>query len=212
MTSRLKNLKQRDLALISIAVTLFGSLTVTGLIKLGVDRIRPDEGKTPESVAFRHLPDTARVWSFGVSRPLEPAEEARLLETVDAFLEGWKAHGHPLAAARDWRYGRFLLVAVNDRVVPPSGCSIDALIRSLKKLEKELGVEMVGGAPVWYREGGPDGEIRRVSRPSFKAAAERGRVTALTTVFDLSITRLGELREGKWELPAGKSWHGRFLV
>lgn len=173
--------------------------------------IRPDAGETPEARPFRHLPDTARLWIFGASRALEPVEEARLLEAVDAFLEGWKAHGHPLAAARDWRYGRFLLVAVNDRVTPPSGCSIDALVGSLKRLERELDVELVGSHPVWYREGGPEGEIRRVSRPAFKAAAEQGRITPLTTVFDLSITRLDELRAGYWELPAGQSWHGRYL-
>jgi hypothetical protein len=160
---------------------------------------------------FRHLPDTARLWTFGVSRPLEPGEESRLLGVVDRFLEGWKAHGHPLAAAREWRYGRFLLVAVNDRVTAPSGCSIDALIRELKGLEKELGVEMVGGSPVWFREGGPGGEIRRLSRPAFKAAAEAGKVTPNTVAFDLSLTRLAELRAGKWELPAGRSWHARYL-
>jgi len=163
------------------------------------------------SSPFRHLPDSARLWTFGVSRPLDSGEERELLAAVDGFLEEWKAHGHPLAAARDWRYGRFLLVAVDDRVTPPSGCSIDALVRTLKGLEEELGVEMVGAGPVWYREGGSEGDIRRVSRSDFKAAADEGRVTAQTVVFDPTLTRLAELREGKWELPAERSWHGRFL-
>lgn len=161
---------------------------------------------------LERLPDSARLWIFGVSRPLSGDEEARLLGAVDAFLEGWKAHGHPLAAAREWRHGRFLLVGVDERVEPPSGCSIDALVRTLRELEESLGIEMVGGAPVWYREGGSGGEIRRASRPDFRAAASEGRITRETPVFDLSITRLGELREGRWELPAGESWHRRYLA
>lgn len=160
---------------------------------------------------FRHLPDSARLWTFGVSRPLEPGEEKALLDAVDGFLEEWKAHGHPLAAARDWRHGRFLLVAVDDRVTPPSGCSIDALVRTLSALEGTLGVEIVGGGPVWYREGGADGDIRRVSRSDFRTAAEEGRIDQSTMVFDPSLTRLGDLRAGKWELPAGSSWHARYL-
>lgn len=160
---------------------------------------------------FDALPDSARLWTFGVSRPLADDEEGRLLEAVDGFLAGWKAHGHELAAARDWRYGRFLLVAVDDRVTPPSGCSIDALVRTLKELEGQMGVEIVGAAPVWYREGGPEGEVRRVSRPEFRKAAERGEITAETVVFDPTLTRLGDLRRGKWELPAGESWHARLI-
>lgn len=166
-----------------------------------------DAGTDP----FAPLPDSARLWTFGVSRPLAEEEERRLLSTVDRFLEGWKAHGQPLAAARDWRLGRFLLVALDERVEPPSGCSIDALVRTLRGLEGELGIEMVGGAPIWYREGGPDGPVRRIDRPGFKAAAARGEIGGDTVVFDPSLTRLGELREGRWELPARRSWHQRLL-
>ncbi len=162
-------------------------------------------------MSFPHLPDSARLWIFGVSRPLDAREEERILNEVDAFLENWKAHGHPLAAAKEWRLGRFLFVAVDERVTPPSGCSIDALIRALTKLEDELSLELVGGAPVWYREGGEEGPLRRVSRAEFKEEAARGRVSGETVVFDLSLTRVGELRAGKWELPARESWHGSYL-
>lgn len=160
---------------------------------------------------FSLLPDSARLWAFGVARPLSPDEQSILLSEVDAFLDGWRAHGHPLAAAREWIYERFLLVAVDDRVTPPSGCSIDALVHLLRELESRLETEIVGGASVWYREGGTEGEIRRVSRPEFKRLAKEGRVTASTVVFDLALTRLGELQEGKWEVPAGESWHRRYL-
>jgi hypothetical protein len=166
----------------------------------------------PGTDPFEPLPDSARLWTFGVSRPLTDGEARRLLVEVDAFLEGWNAHGRPLSAARAWRFGRFLLVALDDTVTPPSGCSIDALVRTLREMEDELGIEMVGGAPVWYRHGGPEGPVRRASRPEFRAAAARGEITGDTIVFDPALTRLGELREGKWELPARECWHSRLLA
>lgn len=171
---------------------------------ISLDDVRTNAQGDP----LAHLPDASRLWTFGVSRPLSPQEEARLLEEVDHFLAQWKAHGAGLAAARDWRYGRFLLVVVDERVTPPSGCSIDALVRRLKGLEAELGVEMVGGGPLWYRE---DDEVRRVSRQEFRRLAGEGRITEETVVFDPALTRLGEEREGKWERKAGEGWHARLL-
>lgn len=157
---------------------------------------------------FADLPDTARLWVFGASRPLADTEEAKLLSQVEAFLEGWKAHGHPMAAAHEWRERRFLLVAADDRVTTPSGCSIDALVRRLRDLERELEISLVGSAPVWFRDG--DG-LRRVGRSEFKRLAVAGDVTADTVVYDMSVTRLGALREGRWKTRAGSSWHARYL-
>lgn len=157
-------------------------------------------------VPLSRLPDSARAWAFGASRALTPEEEERLLQVVDSFLVGWKAHGTPLHAGREWRRGRFLLVAVDDERAPPSGCSIDALVRSLKELQEELGVALVDKAPVWYTDGD---EVRAVSRSEFRALADRREVAPETRVFDLSLTRLGQVREGCFELPARESWHGK---
>lgn len=157
-------------------------------------------------IDFHRLPDDARLWTFASSRPLTGAEEAALLREVDDFLEGWKAHGTPLTAARDWRYGRFLLVAVDERTAPPSGCSIDAMVRVLKGLEERLDATLVDYASVWYRG---EGELRRTSRPEFSARARDGDVHLDTVVFDTTVTRVGDVRRGRWECPAREAWHAR---
>lgn len=164
---------------------------------------------TTVSTTLDPLPDEARLWVFGSDRPLEEDEESRILETVDRFLAQWHAHGEALAAAREWRHRRFLMVGVDERVTPPSGCSIDALVRELKGLERALDVTLVDGGAVWYREGGPEGSIRRTDRPGFQALVEEGRVDPETVVFDGGLTRVKELRDGKWERPARDGWHAR---
>ena len=164
------------------------------------------DARTPD--LLHPLPDDARLWVFGSDRPLTGDEEALLLERVDHFLDGWKAHGRPLAARRWWAYGRFLLVGVDESVAPPTGCSIDARGRTLREVEEITGLHLLEKADIWFRHGG---EIHQVSRASFRAVGSQGDVDGETIVFDPALTRVGELRAGKWERPAAQGWHGRLL-
>ncbi|MEZ4422471.1 MAG: hypothetical protein R3E98_03620 [Gemmatimonadota bacterium] len=153
------------------------------------------------------LPSASRVWVFGTERALEPAEERSLLDAVDAFLSDWRAHGHPLRCAREWREGRFLLVGVDQASEPPSGCSIDAFVRSLKALEARLGVGLVGHGAIFYRT--PDGDIERVERSTWRARRAEGAVGADTPVFDLTLTEKAQADEVGLERPASETWVGR---
>lgn len=157
-------------------------------------------------VPFESLPHDARVWIFASGRPLDADERGRLLEIVDAFLAQWKAHGAPLAAARDWRYERFLLIGVDESAAGASGCSIDAMVHQLGGLERALGVELLDHGPVLFRK---DDRIERLPRRLFADLARRGDVTPETIVFNNTVTRMADVREGRWETPAGSSWHGK---
>ena len=159
-------------------------------------------------VEFDALPGHARLWVFAAERDLTAVERQRLLQTVDNFLNDWQAHRHPLTSARDFRYDRFLLVAVDEVAAGVSGCSIDALVRAIKQLEATLGVRLVDHGPVLYRD---DGRIVRVARDEFAELARAGRVTPATPVFDNTVTRVEDVRAGRWDGPASAAWHGRAL-
>ena len=159
-------------------------------------------------ISFDELPPDARLWIFAAGRPLSADEQTRVLGAVDAFIEQWSAHDRPLTTARDLRHDRFIFVAVDERAAGASGCSIDALVRQMKGLEATLGVELVNHGPVLYRDGGG---IARVERHEFIELAEAGRVDPGTVVFDNTLTTVGAVREGRWEVPAGESWHKALL-
>lgn len=158
------------------------------------------------TVSFAQLPDHARLWVFASARPLVPGESERLLAAVDAFLDTWHAHQVPLTCARDWRHDRFLLVGVDEQAAGVSGCSIDALVRTMKALGHDLGVNLLDHAAVFYREGD---QVRRLDRDAFAEAAEAGEVSPQTTVFDNTVGTVGQLRAGEWERAAATSWHQR---
>lgn len=158
-------------------------------------------------IPFDTLPDDARLWVFPAREPITGPDAHRLLERVDAFLADWQAHGHPLTVGRDWRDDRFLLVAVDERSEPPSGCSIDAFVRVLKALEDELGVRLTDHGGVFYRAAGD--AVVSASRPEFAELARVGDVSPDTTVFDTTVTRLSLARGPGFELPAREAWHQR---
>ena len=155
---------------------------------------------------FELLPDSARVWVFAAARPLEIEEREALLAEVDAFLDEWNAHRVPLDCGRDFRHDRFLIVGVDEEAAGVSGCSVDALVRTMKRLGQQLGVELIDNASVFYRDGD---NVRRVSRDDFADQVAQGTVTADSTVYDNTVPTVGALRSGGWEAPASRTWHGR---
>lgn len=155
---------------------------------------------------FHSLPADARVWVFAASVPLDADQQSVLLQRVDRFLDGWNAHGHPLTGGRQWRDDRFLVVGVDERTAPPSGCSIDALHRILLDFEAEHHLRLTDHADVYYRR--DDGAVERASRPDFARMARADDVALDTVVFDATITRKGDLDE-RFEVPAGAAWHRR---
>ena len=157
-------------------------------------------------IAFDQLPPDARLWIFAAERPLSAMESSRVLEETDGFINEWMAHGVPLRAARDLRHNQFVLVGVDERAAGVSGCSIDALVRRMQQLESALGLELINNGPVLYREGEA---VVRVSRDRFAELAAAGTVGPNTRVFDNTLTRVGDLLAGKWEVKAGDSWHAR---
>jgi hypothetical protein len=157
-------------------------------------------------IAFNQLPPDARLWIFAAERPLSAVESSRVLEETDTFINQWMAHGVPLSAGRDLRRDQFVLVGVDERAAGVSGCSVDALVRRMQQLESVLGLELVNNGPVLYREGEA---VVRVSRDRFAELAAAGTVGPNTRVFDNTLSRVGDLLAGRWEVRAADSWHAR---
>jgi hypothetical protein len=154
-------------------------------------------------VAFDTLPDASRIWTFGSDRALSEEQSTALLKGVDEHLVDWKAHGAPLTVGRQLRDERFLVVAVDQSTAGASGCSIDGLFRVLQRLESELGVALLGGGRVFYRD--EHGKVQSTTRDQLPALSESGAITKNTVVFDTTITDLGQWRS-RFEQRAKDSW------
>ncbi len=155
---------------------------------------------------FPALPDAARVWVHPTTAPLSDHTQTAVLDQLTAFVDGWTSHENPVRGGVTVLYDRFVVLAgIRTDGEDPSGCAIDDASRALSAAADAHDVEWVPSLHVLYRT--DDGAVAAVSRSTFQARAEDGAVTTDTTVFDPSVTRLGAVRHGAFEQPAGQSWH-----
>ena len=159
-------------------------------------------------VPFDRLPDDARTWVFGADPALGTDASAQLLVAVDEYLAQWHAHGAPLTVGRSLTDGRFLTIAVDQHTAGASGCSIDGMFRLLQQLERALGVALVGGGRVYYRDA--NGAVQCVNRDEFSVRAANNDISRDTTVYDTTVGSLGAWR-AHFARPAGSSWHAQFM-
>jgi hypothetical protein len=159
-------------------------------------------------VRIEGLPDNARTWVFGADKAIKAPASDTLLQEVDGFLSQWNAHGSPLTVGRDWKYGRFLTIAVDQSTAGASGCSIDGLFRTLKGLEPKLEASLVTSGLIFFRD--EKGVIQSVDRDQFTALGAEGKIAPGARVFDPTVTTLGEWR-ARFELNVADSWHAKLL-
>jgi hypothetical protein len=157
---------------------------------------------------FHTLPPSSRLWIFAADRMLSPSEIATANAYMTNFLTSWKAHGADVEAGFELQHSRFLLVASTNAMADPSGCSIDAMTRAVRELGQQLGVNFMPGANIYYMSGSA---VEAVDRPTFKQLAKQGTIGDQTTVFNTMVTSIEEMQSGKWQLPAGESWHRQLI-
>jgi hypothetical protein len=120
-------------------------------------------------------------------------------------MERWQAHGAPVSGVYGTVHDRFLVIAETPDGATPTGCSIDSMKGEIGSLEKLLGTRLQDGGRIYFRD--PDGSVATATRPEFKALVQAGRITPDTEVFDLTLTRLGDLRPGTFSKAVKDSWH-----
>ncbi len=156
---------------------------------------------------FEYLPDESRIWIYQANRKLSDNEVRFIKEKTAVFLENWTAHGQDLEAGFEIKYNRFIIIGLNQQNASASGCSIDASVKFIQSLEKELGVDLLDKMNVTFYNGE---FIAHKSLPDFKKMAKARSISKDTIVFNNLVTTKAEYLTS-WEVPAKDSWHSRFI-
>lgn len=158
-------------------------------------------------VDFKTLPDTSRVWIYQCSRSFSASELQEVEQELKTFIAAWTAHGSELKAGFELPYNRFIILALDQSVTAASGCSIDASVHFIQRLEKKYEVSLLDKMNVSYKQGE---FVAYKSLVDFKKMAKQKAVSAKTIVFNNLVANKGEYLE-HWEVPASESWHSRFM-
>jgi hypothetical protein len=157
------------------------------------------------TTSWQHMPDDAHLWVYPAGRRLSGQEQQTILEEVEAFLQGWRAHGKPLRAAAVVVDDYFLLIAVDPNHEPPSGCSIDAQVGFIRQLAQRHGLAFLERGQVYFRNAG---SIESLPLSALKEAIAAGRLTAESPVY-----RHEAAVKAAWGcVPAAETWLKRYFV
>lgn len=158
-------------------------------------------------VPFDELPLESRIWIYQSSRKFSDEEVAEIESDLTDFLTQWSAHGASLEASYTIKYNRFIIIAVNQEVQANTGCSIDASVAFIQKLEQKYSVDLLDKMNVAFKQGE---YITYKTLLEFKKLAKDKSVSENTIVFNNLVNTIEEWNES-WEIPAHDSWHSRFF-
>ncbi len=143
---------------------------------------------------------------FPASRALGK-DAVEIQKKLESFLPGWNSHGSPVQGGFTLLEDRF--VVVSHLPMEISCCSRDDLLFTMQDLGKTLGLEWMGAARIFYRD--DKGPVVDVDRLEFKRRAREGLIRPDTVVFDTTVRETNTILEGRFSLPAAKSWHARLM-
>lgn len=157
---------------------------------------------------YTNLPENSRVWIYQADRKLLNEDIEHISAKAIMFIDQWTRHGDDLKGSFTIKYKRFLVLVVDESLNSASGCSIDASVRFIQELEKELNVDFMNKMNVAFKS---DDTIKMVSLSDFQELAKTNEITKDTIVFNNLVATKHDF-EHHWEIPAHKSWHQRFLA
>jgi hypothetical protein len=144
-------------------------------------------------------------WIFQLAADLTPEQEHRVNQDLHQFLANWKSHGHAVSGTGGVKYHRFMILQAEEGST--SGCSIDGMTREMEQILSAQNLSLLDSAHILYRK--PDGSLGQIHFKEVKTAISSGELGPDTVIFDISMGQTSDL--GKFELPLGKSWMGKFL-
>ncbi|RFC53946.1 hypothetical protein [Brumimicrobium aurantiacum] len=157
-------------------------------------------GQTLENL-LQDFPDESRIWLYQSNKALNKEEIQKIETELVEFVYGWAAHGNQLFASAKVLNPYFILVAVNDTMVPPSGCSIDASVHKMKDLGRLLNIDFFNRMNVVISS---DNEPKMIHFSELSDHKE-------SLLYDPLISTLGELRNN-WPRPIAKSSLAQMLA
>lgn len=152
---------------------------------------------------YTSMPPHSRVWVYQANRELSAQEIDTIDSLADAFLDRWTSHGAIMNARIDIFYNRFIVVFVDERTAPATGCGIDKSVNFMKELEEQYNISLLNRLNVAFRK---EDKIYACALTDFGKLLNERLVDENTIVFNNLVATKEEF-DTRWEIPLKESWH-----
>lgn len=156
---------------------------------------------------FHEMPDDARLWIYQADRRFTPQELAAISADLVHLCQNWLAHGSPLKTSFRIDFDQFITLAVDERHLGASGCSIDGSVRLLKGLQQRLGLDFFDRESIAFLK---EGTVACFPKSRLKTLFVDGVLTGDSVTFNNTLTTKAEW-EKEWKVDVKSSWLARYL-
>jgi len=156
-------------------------------------------------VKFNELSADAKVWIYIGDHKLNQEEKKELLDKLEPFLSRWKSEGKEFKSSYELIEDQILVIGGVSEGFNLSGCTMDALKKTVLKWDETLKRNFTVIPKFCYRY---ENKIICRSQAEFKKDIQAGLVSQDTIVFDNTVQDIAAYRMGI-EFPVSKCWHNR---
>ena len=159
---------------------------------------------------FSEMPPHSRLWIYQADREFSKEDILEIKKLADDFIDQWTSHGKIMDACIELMYDRFVIVCVDERSAPASGCGIDKSVRFIQQLETDIKTSLLDRMNVAFHK---ENKIItcKLSEVKEKVAAIFGTDWKSATFFNNLIQTKAEL-ENNWRVPIKDSWLAQKMV
>lgn len=157
-------------------------------------------------VPFNSLPLQSKIWIYQSDKAFTEVQILEIANLMEPFIEQWQRHGVNLKASYIIKYNRFIIIAVDEHD-EVSGCSVDASVHLIQKIEQKFGVNLTDKLKVAYKVGDV---IALSTLADFKKQIALSNIAPKTIVFNNMVNTVATLKTD-WEIPIEQSWLNKYF-
>lgn len=159
------------------------------------------------NTSFQHLipenlASNSKVWVYQSSRIFGIAEALQIEALLEDFVNSWKSHGAPVKGYANLFFGQFVVIIADETNVTVGGCSTDASVHIIKKIEQEYNVNMFDRQSLAFII---KDKVQLLPLAQLNYALENNFITPDTLYFNNLVATKSDLLN-KWIVPAKESW------
>ena len=144
----------------------------------------------------------SKVWIYQSNRALTTTESEEMEKAMKIFAEEWTAHKQELKAIGKVLHNRFLILMVDESFNLTSGCSIDASVKFIRKVEINYQLSLMDRSILLFEEGE---NLKEVLLSELNQKISDGEILPSTFYYNNTVTTLNEMKTN-WKVPVKDSW------